>query len=347
MNMMMTENVDTTRNVIEMITGGWRAQALYTAVKLKIPDCINRGDTTSEALAASSNSEVDGIHRLMRLLVSMGVFDGNEQKGYSNTAVGKSLLEGPNSLREMCLLYGEECYAAWGEAHNAIRTETSGFETAYGQSFYEYLGDNKDIARRFQKVMNTGNMFFHEVSNIYDFTGNKKVVDIGGGGGQLLAAILQAAPDSRGVLFDREHMIPTARMHIDNQIGLDRVEFVSGDMFYQLPEGGDAYIFSRVLAGWEDEAIVGVLTRCLSAMTNENARIILIDRLVNDKSPSMLPSLWDLQLLMTNGGRHRSLESFTSMLEQAGFEVEQVASLPMENTAIIAAPAGRQKHLRH
>jgi len=337
----MTDRSQATLGVIELMTGGWRAQALYTAVKLGIPDAIESGRTTSAALAEAAGADRDGVHRLLRLLVSLGVLEGSECSGYRNTEVSRTLCEGPNSLKDMCLLYGEEFHLAWGHAHRAISTARSGFETAFGEPFYSYLSRNEVVAKRFQHVMNAGNIFFHRVPEIADFSGGKTVVDVGGGGGELLSAILAAVPDARGTLFDRPHMIPEARKHIAGSVGLDRVDFVGGNMFEGLPGGGDIYLFSRVLAGWDDDAIVKALGHCHAGMRDSSSRLIILDRLVSDEGCSPMSALWDLHLLITIGGRHRSLESFVAILDRARFEIERTASLPSATTAIVARRRSR------
>jgi SAM-dependent methyltransferase len=333
----MTSDMKATRNVIELITGGWRAQAVYTAVKLGLPDHIKAGLTTSAELAAATGAKQEGVHRLLRLLVALDVFEGGESVGYRNTPVSAMLLEGPQSMRDMVLLHGEEYYTAWGEAHHAITTVSSGFEAAHDTNFYAYLGQHSGTAQRFQHALNAGNMFFHAVPDAYDFAG-KRVVDVGGGGGDLLAAILGAVPDARGVLFDREHMIPEARRHLAAAVGLDRVEFAAGDMFEAVPEGGDVYILCRVLAGWEDDAVVKLFESCRRALADSSSRLLVIDRFVVEEGSSVLPALWDLHLLMITGGRHRSRDHLTALLHRAGLDVERVAELPMENAALIAAP---------
>lgn len=331
------EDIDNRRSIVELITGGWRAQALYTAIKLRLPDLIADGHTTSKALAEATGAKQEGIHRLLRLLVSIGVFEGGEQFGYRNTAKSEQLLDQPASLRDMCLLYGEECYTAWGHAHDAISNLKSGFSEAYGEPFYAYLRNNNEVAKRFQNVMNAQNVFADKVATAFDFSG-KYVIDVGGGGGELLSKVLAAAPDARGTLFDRDAMIPKARDHLADTVGLDRVTLQAGDMFTEIPVDGDVYLFSRVLAGWEDDAIVEVLRRCRQAMKGPSSRLLILDRLVRDEGSTVMPALWDLHLLITIGGRHRTLESFTKVLNQAGFGVESTAELPSETTAIIAAP---------
>ncbi|MFG2113597.1 methyltransferase [Streptomyces sp. NPDC048718] len=329
--------MQTTRDVVDIITGGWRAQALYTAVKLRLPDHIAAGHDSDAELAKATGADEEGVHRLMRLLVAMGVFEGSESTGYRGTRISAALLDAPQSLSDMCLLYGEEFYSAWGHAHHAISTRSSGFEAAFGRPFYEYLGHDADVTRRFQRTLNAASMFFHQVPEVFDFSG-KKVVDVGGGGGHLLATVLGATPDARGVLFDREHMMAKAREHLSATVGLDRAELVAGDMFEGVPEGGDVYILCRVLAGWDDEAVVGVFESCRRAMADSSSRLLLLDRFVEDENSTVLPALWDMHLLMTTGGAHRTVERITRLLDRAGLDVVGRAELPMENTALVAAP---------
>ncbi|HEV2783949.1 MAG TPA: methyltransferase [Actinophytocola sp.] len=332
----MTRDLDAARQVVELITGGWRAQALYTAVKLELPDHIAAGRTTDADLASATGAKEDGIHRLMRLLVAMGVFAGTPDTGYRNTPVSTALLDGPESMRDMCLLYGEEFYAAWAHAHEAITTVSSGFELAYGQPLYSYLGRDPDTSARFQGAMKAGNLFFEYVPDVFDFSG-KTVVDLGGGNGALLAAILSSVPDARGVLMDREHVAPVARAHLAATVGADRVEVVGGDMFSGVPAGGDVYLLCRVLAGHSDDAVVGLFEHIRRGMADASSRLLLLDRLVVEENSTVLPALWDLHLLMTTGGRHRSLEHLRALLTRAGLYIERSADLPVETTALIAA----------
>lgn len=327
----MTDDVPAATRVVELITGGWRAQALYTAVKLGLPDHVEAGRTTDAELARATGAREDGIHRLMRLLVAMEVFRV-ANGGYRNTRVSRALLDRPGSQRDMCLLYGEDFYAAWGYAAEAISTVRSGFELAYGKPLYDYLNADREASDRFQGAMRAGNLFFDAVPGVFDFAG-RRVVDLGGGSGQLLGAILAATPDACGVLLDRPNVVAAARSYLSGFAG--RVELVGGDMFDKVPPGGDVYLLCRVLAGHADDAVVGLFEDIRGNLVEKSARLLLLDRLVTDERSSVLPALWDLHLLMTTGGRHRSLTELRTLLHRAGLEVERAADLPVETTALI------------
>jgi hypothetical protein len=325
----VTVDVAAASAVVELITGGWRAQAVYTAVKLRLPDHVEAGHTTDATLAAASGAEEDGIHRLMRLLVAMGVF-ARADAGYRNTGVSRAMLDRPGSQRDMCLLYGEDFYTAWGHAAEAISTVSSGFELAYGKRVYDYFTADRTAAQRFQGAMRAGNLFFDAVPGVFDFAG-RRVVDLGGGSGQLLGAILAAAPSAHGVLLDLPNVVATA----DLSEFADRVEVLGGDMFESVPPGGDVYLLCRVLAGHPDEAVVTLFAAIRANLVNPEARLLLLDRLVMDEGSTVLPALWDLHLLMTTGGRHRSLAELRTLLERAGLELERAADLPVETTALV------------
>jgi hypothetical protein len=327
----VTADVTPASTVIELITGGWRAQAVHTAVALRLPDHVADGRTTDAELAAASGAKEEGIHRLMRLLVAMGVFAGNGD-GYRNTDVSTALLDRPGSQRDMCLLYGEDFYTAWGHAVAAISTVSSGFELAYGRPVYEYFTADPAAAERFQGAMRAGNLFFDAVPGVFDFAG-KRVVDLGGGSGQLLGAILAAAPDAEGVLLDLPTVVAAARPRLSGFA--NRLELVGGDMFESVPSGGDVYLLCRVLAGHADDAVVELFTGIRRNLTAPSARLLLLDRLVVDENSTVLPALWDLHLLMTTGGRHRSLVELRTLLARAGLEIERSADLPVETTALV------------
>ncbi|KNB53575.1 methyltransferase [Streptomyces caatingaensis] len=329
----MAIGAEGSRATVDLITAAWRTQAVYAAARIGLPDLVAAGNTDDASLARAAGMDEDVVHRLMRLLVLLGVFTA--QDGYAVTEVGDLLRDRPDSLRDMCLLYGKEFYAAWGHAEDAFRTGASGFEKVHGLPLIPYLRENAEAAGRFQRAMQASNFYFDAIPKEIDFSADRHIVDIAGGSGQLLSTVLRAAPQARGTLVDLEHTMPIARAHFERTVGMDRVDLAVVDMFSgSLPAAADTYLLSRVLGDWEDEPCLRLLTNLGSAMSDDS-RLIVIERLTRDDGTGLLPALWDLHLYVLNGGRQRTLDATRVLAERTGLTIEDSVGLPSENTALI------------
>jgi hypothetical protein len=327
------------RAVLDILTGSWRAQALYATVALGIPDHVAAGHRTSAALASQSGVSDDHIERLMGLLTQMDVFEGDGEAGYELTAAGELLRSGgPDSMRDMCLMYGDEFYRAWGAAPSALGSERTAFEHAFDQPLSDYLRDTPAAAQRFQRAMSAGSAFFSGVPRAFDFSACRVVADIAGGNGRLLSMVLAAAPAARGLLFDLPHMVDQSRELLEATVGLERCDIVGGDFLVSVPAGPDVYLLSRVLQDHEDLECVRLLTNCRRAM-HGSSKLLIVERVIEQDGTSTLPRLWDLHLMMISGGRERTLAGYRTLLEQAGLRLESVAELPLETSMLIAVPA--------
>ncbi|UMP03726.1 acetylserotonin O-methyltransferase [Amycolatopsis sp. EV170708-02-1] len=327
------------RAVVDIVTGTWRAQALHAAVALGLPDHLAEGHVTSASLAARAQADPDGVLRLMRLLVAIGVFGGDDRTGYRLTPISQLLRTGTaTSMREMCRLYGEEFHQAWGSVVTAVRTGRSGFEHAFDRTLHEYLAEVPGAGQRFLDAMNAGSTFFADVPAAFDFTRGKTIADLGGGSGNLMSTVLQAHPHLRGVLVDKEHMLPVARNQLVARGCADRCEVVAGDIFEGVPKDVDFYLLSRILQDWDDSECITLLTHCRRAMADDSARVLILERVIPDSGTEVLPLLWDLHLLMMAGGRERTLASYESILDGAGLRLESAHPLALETTLLVAAP---------
>ncbi|MFI7322375.1 methyltransferase [Streptomyces venezuelae] len=330
------------RATIDLITAAWHTQAVYAAAKLGLPDLIEAGHTGPAELAKAAGADEDAVRRLLRLLLRLGVVEGDENAGYRNTDVGDMLRDRPGSLRDVSLLYGEEFYRAWGESIETFRTGRTGFEKAYGRSLVGYLGEDPDAAERFQRAMKAQakNFAFDAVPQHIDFGADRHIVDIGGGSGQLLATVLGAAPEARGTLIDLEHTMPIARAHLEQTVGADRADLVAGDMFTTpVPREADTYLLSRVLGDWQEEDCVRLLRSIREAMA-PHSRLLIIEMVVQDGKAGLLAPLWDLHLMVVNGGHQRSIGEYRELADRTGLSIERSVQLPMETSALVLTPAG-------
>lgn len=329
----MTEPAE---RVVEVITGTWRAQALYAAAVLRLADHVAAGHHTPAALAAAAGADADGVARLMRLLVELGVFAGEADTGYELTPVSHLLRSDvPDSMRDMCVLYGEEFHQAWGAVATSVRTGRSGFEAHFGQNLHSYLAERPEAGPKFLRAMNAGSPFFTDVPKVYDLTGCRTVTDLAGGSGLLLSTVLRAVPEARGVLFDRPHMLPVAREHLTATVP-GRFDLVDGDIFESVPAGSDVYLLSRVLQDWDDDRCVALLTNVRKAMADNECRLLVVERVITDGR--VLPQLFDLHLLLMAGGRERTLDGYRDLLDAAGLRLTATHDLALESTLLVAAP---------
>lgn len=228
-----------------MISGFWVSQMVLVAAKLGLADLITDQPKTTAELAQASGTHAPSLYRVLRGLASVGVFTEDPQGRFISTPVAETLRrDAPGSLRAFAMAeLGQEHFKAWGNLLHSVRTGEIAFDNLFGQSAWEYYAENPEDAAVFNDSM-TGltEMVNGAVIPAYDFSGFGKIVDIGGGHGALLAAILKANMAAHGVLFDLPHVADGAAARFAAEGVSDRCEIVSGDFFKAVTPGGDAYV---------------------------------------------------------------------------------------------------------
>ncbi|GAA3454035.1 methyltransferase [Dactylosporangium matsuzakiense] len=334
----MTASERAARQVIDVATGWWRAQAMHAAVTLGLPDAIGAGAATLKALTIRLGADPDRLARLLRLLAAIGLVteDGD---GYHLTPAGRLLrTDVPGSMNALCRVYGEEFARAWEALPSTVLTGEPGFTYAHGRPLGDYLRAEPAAATRFQGAMSAGNLFFADVATAFDFGSCARVIDVAGGNGALLATILSTHPHLYGTVVDQPHVVPLADALLTRELGRGRHEARAGDVFAAVPPGADAYVLSRVLQDWDDEHCVQLLDTCRRAML-PHARLLVVERVIPEADEQLLPVLWDVHLMVVAGGRERTLPGYRSLLAAAGLHLEAVHPLALETSLLIAAPA--------
>jgi hypothetical protein len=181
----------------------------------------------------------------------------------------------------------------------------------------------------------------YAVLRIYDFSGLRRIVDVGGGHGAFLATLLQANPDLQGVLFDRPHAMPGAMASLAEAAVIARCEFVAGDFFEQIPAGADGYLLKTIVHDWDDERSIVILRNCRRAMPN-GGRLIVVERVLPDRFEANRRhhaiARADLTMLIAFGGRERTAAEFAGLFEAAGFRLAGVKETGMEFSVLEGIP---------
>lgn len=323
-------SIESRERLLSLVRGYRISQSIYVATRLGIPDLLADGPREIDDLAHATGSHPPSLRRVLLFLAGVGVLDKVGPDRLALTPVAAGLRTGiPGSLRaSVLLLLDESHWRPWGHLLHTVRTGETAFQYAHGEGLYDYLAGHPEVASLFNAAM-SGNSPAHArlVAATYDFSRMSRVVDVGGGRGRLLAAILERNPRLRGILFDQPHVIEDARPILDEEGVGDRCELVGGSFFDAVPAGGDVYVLRGIVPGFEDDPAVVVLTNCRRAMA-AGARVLLVERYVAPDPHEALPVLVsDLEMLVNVGGRERTTDEYATLLARSGLRLARTISL--------------------
>jgi orsellinic acid C2-O-methyltransferase len=336
--------------LLEMVNSSWMPQALRTAAELGIADLLAHGPRSAADLAEATSTHAPSLHRLLRALVAIDVVSERDDGTFELTPSGRLLqadVEG--TVRSWAIYQGRDVWDEWGLMLEAVRTGKSGREIATGKRGdwkpgFEPLRDDPERAAIFNKAMaELTRLNTHTLVAGYDFGRYACIADVGGGYGELIAAILAANPGSRGILFDLPHAIESARPHLEKNGVLDRCDVVSGSFFDEVPGGADLYVMKSVIHDWDDERAAEILANLRRAM-GASSKLVLIERLMPER---MKPgkefhalARADMNMLVAHAAPERTEAHWRRLLDSVGFSVVGVSPITATSTAIEAVPVG-------
>lgn len=325
-----------------LCTGFWIAKAVAVAAELGIADHLKDGAKTAIELAQDVGAHSGALYRLLRSLAGVGVFAEDAQGRFTLTPLAALLLtDNPQSWRAAAILNGAPwIWQPWGDLLYSVKTGKPAFDHIFGMEFDAYLAEHQDAAEIFQAFMQVATADEAlAVAPIYDFSEMTTIVDVGGGRGALLGAILQANTHLCGVLFEASHVIDSARLALEAQGVADRCQFVSGDFFETLPSGGDAYLLKWILVSWDDERAIAILHNCRRAM-RANSKLLVVERIIPAGNEPFYGKLADLNLLVLYRGHHRTETEYRTLFAHAGFALSRIfpTDSPTEFSVIEAVP---------
>lgn len=299
-----------------LIRGALGTKALGTAADLGIADALAEGGRPVAELAEETGADADALHRILRALASDGVFAEDEAAGVFRNTEASELLrsDNPGRWHEFAHLWGGACYAAIGELD--ARSTDVAFVRALGVDFWSWLAANPDERVNFDRAMEGGREELADRLAALDWRGDETVVDIGGGSGTLLRELIARRPGLSGIVFD----LPEADRDEPN-LG-EGIAFAAGSFFERAP-GGDAYILSKILHDWDDEAAAKIL-RTIRAAAPNGARLLVADSVIPPGNEPNGAKWLDLLMLVLQRGRERTETEWRALLEDAGFRIEQI-----------------------
>ena len=313
------------QQMMELITGYWRSQAVGVAARLAIADRLGDGPKTVAALAAETDVDEAALFRLLRGLASFGVLAEITPRTFDLTPVGETLRSNvPGSMRDFAIAEtAPGHWLPWGMLEEAVRTGKRTTPGALGCEIFEWYGKHPAEGAAFSGAMgNLSALAAQEAGRLLPLPEKATVVDVGGAHGTLLAGVLKANPTARGVLTDLPHVIAEAPRALAAMGMAGRVEAVAGDFFQGVPEG-DVYLLKQVLHDWDDDQCVTVLRNCARAM-RPGGRVVIVEMVVPDDGTPGLAQVMDLNMLVMLPGRERTGAEFDALVRAAGLSPGKV-----------------------
>ena len=327
----MTVPVSERTRLVELVFGFFPAQLVQTLARLGVPDALGAGPLSVDELATRTGTQPDALGRLLRAATGLGLVRPTADQRYVLTEGGELLRSGtPGSIGNLAQLFcGDAVWRAWGELEWSARTGEPAFEKITGRPTFEYMAADPTLGAIFTEAMAEGTrMAAPGVVATCDCTGVRTLADVGGGNGTLLAAFLTAHPDLRGILFDSREGVGDAAAVLGPLA--ERCEVVTGDFFEAVPPA-DAYVVKSVIHDWDDRRSVRILSRLRAAMPAHGV-LFLVEPVLADDPDALAGQrttlMSDLNMLVCTGGRERTEQEFTALLDEAGLRLDTVTAVP-------------------
>lgn len=314
--------------VRETMYAGWLSAAVYSAARLRVADHLADGVLGLDELAERTGTHPESLYRLMRALAGAGYFREEENRRFGTTPLADFLRSGTeDSVKDLVLFYGREVYRAYGALSEAVRTGDRAFDIEYGMPLWDYLNTVEDTGDAFRKGMGAATWTEQlPLPRTYPFDGIGTLVDVGGGTGSMLAAVLHEHPEMKGVLVEISAGIDRTMRHFKEAGVEDRVEVREGSAFDELPEG-DAYLISCVLHAMDDEQSVRALRRMRDSI-RPGGRVVILERIVPAGNEPGLARMLDLTMMLMNGGKERTESEWRTLLSASGFRFTRAVEMP-------------------
>ncbi|HJS51994.1 MAG TPA: methyltransferase [Pyrinomonadaceae bacterium] len=320
-----------TEQMLQMMSGLWVSRGIWVAAKLGISDHLADGPKTADELAKLTDTHSDSLYRILRMLAMVGIYKEDGERKFSLTPLSETLLsDAVGTLRGAAIAeMGEVHYAAWGNIMHSVRTGEIAFDNHFGMDIWQYFQKDPEKAENFNRYMAASSELLNQaISTQYDFSSYKKLIDVGGGIGGMISAILDKNPGLNGAIYDAPSVVEQAKGFLASRGLSDRCETIAGDFFQSVPAGGDIYSMRWILHDWEDSKSITILENIKNVLP-ASGKLVLAEAVVPEVGEPHFSKFFDLIMLTMTGGRERTEKEWGTLLKRAGYRIERI--IPTES----------------
>lgn len=338
----MTTAIETPHaEMMRMLEAPLITQALAVVAELGIAEMVADGPRSVVDLATAAGVNPDALYRVLRALAASGVFSEVSPRAFGSTALAETLRDdGHSSLRNWARLWGfRERTAAIGALMDSVRTGEPSFPRLHGMSWWSHLTARPEQGAVFDAAMGDLARRLHAATmDAYDLSGVRWLVDVGGGRGHLVAALLRRYPELQAIVFDRPDVVRHAGGVLAEAGVASRARLVGGNFFTEVPAGGEVYLMSMILHDWDDGRAFAMLRKVRRAM-DEHSKLLVVDAIVPEGDCPHDGKLRDLIMLTLHPGRERTEAEFAALFERAGLRLRETRAVAASTGLLVAVPA--------
>jgi hypothetical protein len=334
------EQLHLRERLLEMSRAYMLSRAIHVAAELGLANHVGDAAVRASELARLTSSSEPHLERLLRFLAGYGIFAEATPGSFVATPLSKLLADGhPSSMRAGLSTVNSAWWAAAGDLGHSVRTGETAFDFRHGQTFFAYLKDNPSEQQRFDAGMASNSCSSDQaIARAYDFSRCGLLIDVGGGRGGLLRAILERHANVSSQLFDQPQVVSRQAAALEADAALQgRLSCIAGDFFEAVPHGGDIYLLKGVLHDFDDERCIQILKNCRRAMRPQS-KLLIIERLISPDNRAHQAKTIDLLMMVLLGGRERAASEWTELLRAADLQLCQQLTTDSEFTISEAAP---------
>jgi O-methyltransferase domain len=312
------------QRLLDLIQGYRTTYLIVAALRLGLIERLAVAPANEEALALILNAHAPSLRRFIRALGVLGLIERRHTGEIALTVMGRGLLKAESALHDRAILADEEYAPAWANLAHSVLTGKTAFEHVFGVNVWRHREAHRELGECFNRIMSEDHaLSAKSILHAFDFTGRTRIVDVGGGHGQVIAAILTRYPRAEGILYDQPHVVEGAAGVLKTSGVLDRCQVMGGSFFDAVPDGGDVYILQHILHDWDDSQCVTILQNCRAAMKHSST-LLIVEHVTPEDTDNPRPSsvvMLDLHMMAVLGGRERTQREYQSLLQATGLHL--------------------------
>jgi ubiquinone/menaquinone biosynthesis C-methylase UbiE len=316
--------------IFEAFTGFMASKHFFIANQIGLFEQLDGAPATLGKLAERTAVPRRTLRIVTDAMVALGLVERDEEH-YSNSPVAASFLSGNGKadLRPLIRMANELFYSRWLNFEEAVRTD----QRILGE--LDFTEHEQEIFSKGVEAATTADA--HGLATGYDFAQHRRLLDLGGGTGSFLIAVLSRYPHLQATLFELPAAAAVARERLKAEPLTSQIEIAAGDLFNDpIPEGHDAVIVAHVIHCFSPERNLELLHR-LRQHVPRQARALLVDWWTDPThTQPRFTALMAGEFLLDVGGDVYSTDEANAWLEQTGWHVLEHKPLGGPTSLIVA-----------